>query len=753
MKAMSQLAQASPRIGYLTSDLAVPFEREMLGHALKAADALGVELVATCGGWLRKEGAAATAYDVMRRARLPGYVLCAHTVCVGMSTEEIAAFARSFAPAEVVIVGAAVPGFRCHVVSNKSGAAALTRHLIAEHGRKRFAVVRGPIGHGEADARLAGCLAALEGHGLSVPGHFILEGDFNPESGEAAAERLLELSPNLSDLDAVVFANDLMAIAALDVFARARIAIPSAVSIVGFDDIEMAHLARNPLTTVRQPLDRQVENAITDLVDMLRGTKRAELVEHRTRLVLRRSCGCALVTAERISSVPPPQGGVLPDETGLRDYALAIAADLSTTVKDSTLPRALSSAWALDLVESFLSRIGGDDQGFIERIDAAASTLVQQDEPLRPLRDAVLVLRRQLSGLTGSSGPIADGLEDATAEALLTIGSIEALREAQRRRVLEAVGVDLATASATISAAGSVSELAQAACATFPRLGIRTCVPVISNDSTEGDGSQQDTVPFCYVNGHPGYSWARKNAAWILPRGTTGHQLLVPMAAQGTALGYVIYDANPQSLLLMTRLTLALGAALHSAMLKERLEQAYEQIAQQALKDPLTGLWNRRYLEQRLREEIGRSQRSGEPLSACIVDLDGFKQVNDLYGHDAGDAVLISVADTLTACVRTCDVVSRLGGDEFVVLLSASTETDALEVAERIVAQLNRSDKFEMISASVGVATSAADTMTGSDPGRALLRNADRALLLAKRQGKCQALHAAGLAGTTVSSM
>lgn len=743
---MSQLGQVGgPRIGYLTSDLAVPFERELLGYALKTANELGVELIATCGGWLRKNGADATAYDVMRRARLEGYVLCAHTVCVGMTTEEIAAFARSFAPAAVVIVGAEVPGFRCHVVTNKSGAAALTQHLITEHGRKRFAIVRGPVAHNEADARLAGCVAALKTHGLKVLPEFILGGDFNPESGEAAAERLLELSPGLRDLDAVVFANDLMAIAALDVFARARISIPVAVSIAGFDDIEMAHLARNPLTTVRQPLDRQVHSAITDLVEMLQGAKAAEIVEHRTRLVLRRSCGCALVTSERISSAPPPRGGVDAAES-LRDYGGAIAADLSATVKDSTLPRALSDDWALDLVESFLSRIAGDDQGFIERIDATASSLVQQDEPLKPLREAVLVLRRQLSGLTGSSGPVADGLDDATAEALLTIGSVEALREAQRRRVLEAVGVDLATASAVISAAQSVSELARVACATFSRLRIKTCVPVLSDDS------EQCAVPFCYVNGQTGYAWAGPSEELLLPRGVIAHQLLVPMAAQGAALGYVIYDANPQSLLLTTRLTLALGAALRSALLKERLETAYEQIAQQAMRDSLTGLWNRRYLDQRLREEIARSQRSGEPLSACIVDLDGFKQVNDRHGHGAGDSVLVSVANALTACVRACDVVSRLGGDEFVVLLSSSAEAAALEVAHRIVTALNKKDRFGLVSASVGIATIEADTAAARDPGRVLLRHADRALLQAKRNGKCQALHFSKLALPASSS-
>lgn len=737
---MTQAGQVGGRrIGYLTSDLAVPFERELLGYALKTADALGVELIATCGGWLRKNAADATAYDVMRRACLEGYVLCAHTVCVGMTSEEIAAFARSFSPAKVVIVGAEIPGFRCHVVSNRAGAAALTQHLITTHARQRFAIVRGPMAHSEADARLDGCLAALKSHGLEVPREFILSGDFNPEGGQAAAERLLGLSPGLRDVDAVMFANDLMAIAALDVFARARISIPTAVSVAGFDDIEMAHLARNPLTTVRQPLEGQIRSAIKDVVEMLEGAKHAELVEHRTRLVLRRSCGCALVTSERISSAPPPQGGAH-SVAELRDYGVAIAADLNATLRNSTLPRALSESWALDLVDSFVLRIGGDDQDFIERIDAAASALVQQDEPLKPLREAVLMLRRQLSGLTGSSGPAADSLDDATAEALLTIGSVEALREAQRRRVLEAVGVDLANASAALSSAGSVNELAQVACATFPRLRIKTCVPVLTDDS------EQYAVPFCYVNGQPGYVCALKPDEVLLPQGLAGHQLIVPMAAQGTALGYVIYNAQLESLLLTTRLTLALGAALHSALLRERLETAYEQIAKQALKDSLTGLWNRRYLEERLREEIARCQRSQESLSACIVDLDGFKQVNDRHGHDAGDRVLVSVAHVLSECVRASDVVSRLGGDEFVVLLASSGEEEALEVAERIVAALNKKDTFGLVSASVGVATREAGAGAARDPGRALLRDADRALLHAKRVGKCQALHYSRLA-------
>jgi diguanylate cyclase (GGDEF)-like protein len=216
--------------------------------------------------------------------------------------------------------------------------------------------------------------------------------------------------------------------------------------------------------------------------------------------------------------------------------------------------------------------------------------------------------------------------------------------------------------------------------------------------------------------------------------------LLVPMAFQGESFGYAVYDAAPESFLLSTRLTLALGAALRSAELKERLEHAYATIAQQALKDSLTGLWNRRYLETRMSEEVARSERANDSLSILGVDLDGFKQVNDRHGHEAGDRVLVFVAETLLRSVRPTDVVTRLGGDEFVVLLSGMNHGDALAVAERMVTSLHRKDEHELVTASVGVAT-ATPKASEREAGRRLMREADAALLEAKRRGKCRALH------------
>jgi diguanylate cyclase (GGDEF)-like protein len=160
--------------------------------------------------------------------------------------------------------------------------------------------------------------------------------------------------------------------------------------------------------------------------------------------------------------------------------------------------------------------------------------------------------------------------------------------------------------------------------------------------------------------------------------------------------------------------------------------EAYDDVRTAASTDALTGLLNHGAMQVRVREEIARAARDGQPLCCVLIDLDDFKRVNDELGHPAGDALLRSVADALRAEVRPYDQVARYGGDEFVLVLPGTEQHIARVVAERVRDRVRRRAPRGLVGdCSIGV-SSWEPSMTADD----LLAAADRALLLAKRTGK-----------------
>jgi len=177
----------------------------------------------------------------------------------------------------------------------------------------------------------------------------------------------------------------------------------------------------------------------------------------------------------------------------------------------------------------------------------------------------------------------------------------------------------------------------------------------------------------------------------------------------------------------------------HIAVMRD-VTQAKEQeaaILHQANHDALTGLPNRRLSADRLEHALLLAQRDAGRVGLLLIDLDGFKAVNDSLGHKAGDLLLIEVARRLRACVRDSDTVARLGGDEFLVVLTQiEQQIDAQRVTEKILGELARPYSIDgqevFVSGSVGIATSPDD---GSDPGEMMIY-ADTAMYDAKRGGK-----------------
>ncbi len=232
-------------------------------------------------------------------------------------------------------------------------------------------------------------------------------------------------------------------------------------------------------------------------------------------------------------------------------------------------------------------------------------------------------------------------------------------------------------------------------------------------------------------------------------RQDTGH-ICIPLVADGEALG-LLYFVCPKD-------ALELAPEFHSdpwkriaeraAVVGERLSlalanlQLREVLRQQSVRDPLTGLFNRRYMEETLDRELSSAARRNDPVAVAMCDLDRFKDFNDIFGHDAGDLVLREVSAVLKANVRHGDVVCRLGGEEFVIILPGASVEIARERLEAIRQQVqslsitHRGRTLGKVTISAGLAGFRKDGSTAED----LLRVADKALYSAKNEGRNRVL-------------
>ena len=239
--------------------------------------------------------------------------------------------------------------------------------------------------------------------------------------------------------------------------------------------------------------------------------------------------------------------------------------------------------------------------------------------------------------------------------------------------------------------------------------------------------------------GHPHLVLAGdRTAPCIHAAGVKNTYLCIPIMAQGQSIGILHLQATEDGpgiadaeLSFKTTFAGQVGLSVANIRLREALHS-------QSIKDPLTGLYNRRYLTEVLERDIRRSVRAEQPLGILMLDLDHFKKFNDTYGHEAGDAVLRETASFLTRSIRVEDVVCRYGGEEFVIILPTANLTAAHARAERIrlklkeLTVLHQGHSLGMITVSVGVA---ALPDHGTSPNN-LLEAADAALYRAKREGR-----------------
>ena len=736
------LPRRGPRLGLLADAYDDEFQKQVLVAAEREAREQSLDFVAISGGMLGIElqHPKGFVFDLVGPHNVDALLICAHTIGHHVTADQIAAFVQRYHSLPCVCLGVEIPGMSSLLMDNQVGMYTAVKHLIVAHERRKIAMIAGPTANPEAQARYRGFVRALAEQGMHVDARRMGFGDFNRASGGLAVAEIFDRRGlGVGEVDAIVCANDVMALGALDELDRRGIRVPRDLSLVGFDDLDFARYARVPLTTVRQPVTEQVRHAVRSLAGALHGTallKRA--ITFETEFVRRRSCGCNTRSRERVLSWPSPGEA--------QDFAEVLRARQKNVV--ANLRQAAHSGfdfvpedWEERLFTAFLQQVAEPEApALVNCVEDICYALLRRDSSVGTTHDVLLVLRRDALACVHDAAT-RGRIYDLIQEALLVSSDMAAIAQAQQRGELVALMGTVAEATAAMLAAPSLDALGEAAAEHLPRLGIRAGAIALFTEPNLVTEESEATLMF----GEKGRSEGpvRFPTRQIAPCGFLDGRsaVVVPLGFRGERLGLAALEFGAPDTMLYEELRLVLSSAVTGALLARAVDQARREVEKLAITDPLTGLHNRRHLSERIRDEFVRMLRHPRSLSLALVDLDGFKQVNDRFGHEAGDRVLVTVAQRLRTGLREVDIVARFGGDEFVILLPETNAAQACMVSGRILQNLSGQpiDEHGIVGATFGVATTDDDGL--QIDADELLRRADHALLCGKRAGKGRVLH------------
>jgi DNA-binding LacI/PurR family transcriptional regulator len=395
-RSKNRLGGKAHTLGVILDWLGDPYQATICDGIEQGAAHAGANLLFFVGGPLALADGAPRhqVYELAGRHNVDGLIVLSSTLSHGVGLAGVKLFCDQFGGLPLCSVGMPLPDTRSVTINNEAGMAKLVSHLIEQHQARRIAFVSGPAANAESDIRLDAYRATLARHGVAADEQLVVTGNFMVESGAQAVRTLAKrFGPRLEALDAIVTANDNMAIGVMDELGSLGIAVPDRIAVVGFDDIEEAHLTEPSLTTSRQPLDRIGTEAVRRLLQSGREMEELEM-RISTELVVRHSCGCSAIRVSSRSSVPTKQRFQL----ALMGQRERIAAQLGRAASGRF--SAAGPGWEQSLLGALLDDlIAGRAQHFapaaerlVQRLAAARVDLNAVDEVLSALRQELVPL-------------------------------------------------------------------------------------------------------------------------------------------------------------------------------------------------------------------------------------------------------------------------------------------------------------------------------------------------------------------------
>jgi diguanylate cyclase (GGDEF)-like protein len=633
-------------------------------------------------------------------------------------------------PRPIVVISDVPAGVRCPTVlpDNHSGVRAATEHLIG-HGHRRIAFA-GHAAQKDAAERYAAFVATLAEHGLAHdPALFYDTGDMQIAGGLRAGRAMLAAGLPST---AVITGNDGNAIGVMRALTEAGYDLPADQAVIGFDNLPGTAYLTPSLTTVVQPLAEIGEVAVDVLARSLSGEDvPPETIRVATSLLIRESCGCPGPL-----SLPPVAGA------GHGSFA----ADVRAALGDDS-PSGVEDA-AGCITEALAGAIAGDREMSGLALRRRLQPIVERVESYENVVAVMRVIRAHGRRLQADAGAIGDDqvtrrLEDAVYRVFVQLAAAQAnLQAAYGLSTMSALGTQYSVSMQLLrsqerdprSLEWLRSTAVRGGClGLWPDRAGRSRLDVITTFDRRTGTERVDLgrIPIEQFPPADVVAMADVSAGDML---YIAHLKVGPVDWGMLALVGPIEAGLAEGRETMNQWSALLSVALeHDAVLTTMREQE-EDLRRAALYDDLTGLPNRTHFRDRLAAAMTRPHPS---YAVLLLDLDGFKLVNDSLGHEAGDQLLQGMAGRLLASLRPDDTAARLGGDEFAVLVEDFDDprvpTDLAErLQESLSAPYHVAETDVVVSASIGIALGA----EGYTDTQAVMRDADAAMYFAKAGGK-----------------
>lgn len=505
--------------------------------------------------------------------------------CIGNHVGEpgLSEFARRFAGVPLCSASVHLPGIPSVVISNRRGTRAVIDHLIDVHGCRRIAYIRGPSGNVEAQERYDGYLESLVEHRLDIDPGIVEIGDFWINSAVRATSKLLD---EKHPFDALVAANDYMALAAIDVMKERGIRLPRDVLTAGFDDIAATRTSSPSLTTVRQPMEVLGRAAVDIILRQMSGQVVNERSEIDVELMKRRSCGCGRRDQRRrgprsISGPPRTALGKLQDR---REHVL-------TLIEDSVrLPRSDLDNWSERVLRALQDELSGAAGRFLLELEDVLDEVPPNSVAVEDFNGLIGALRAFFSGTSIGAGD-ENSLDELWHSAVIAVAAATTRSHVRQRITAEDAQDVLRTYLVDrLSASLSHEVLAQVLREMLPLASIPSAIVSLYEDDTRATLRPLLALRASGESNYTPYPANELVPAGFFPTDRPWTYVLLPLTSDKEQLGLTLLEAGGDPVVyrqLRGQISAAVkGAALHRAILQQNAlrEQAErEQLHKEAL--------------------------------------------------------------------------------------------------------------------------------------------------------------------------